>query len=172
MTPSAVSPQRPPSATPSPTRDGKYDEETGLYFYRARYYDPKLGRFLNVDPIGFDGGDTNLYAYVGNNPINYSDPEGLAVPFFFAAATYEVLKWGGAALIAMMTGKAIYETAKVIGRTETADTCKIGRYSCIATCHETPYGGVSGNQKIISATGSGLGISLEHITLTELEVIK
>jgi RHS repeat-associated protein len=98
----------------------EYDEETGLYFYRARYYDPKLGRFLNPDPIGFAGGDTNLYAYVKNNPINYSDPEGLAVPFFFAAATYEVLKWGGAALIAMMTGKAIYETAKVINKAETA----------------------------------------------------
>jgi RHS repeat-associated protein len=55
----------------------EYDEETGLYFYRARYYDPRLGRFLNVDPIGFDGGDTNLYAYVGNNPVNRTDPKGL-----------------------------------------------------------------------------------------------
>jgi RHS repeat-associated protein len=54
----------------------EYDEETGLYFYRARYYDPKLGRFLNPDPIGFEGGDTNLYAYVGNNPVNRTDPQG------------------------------------------------------------------------------------------------
>jgi len=56
----------------------EYDEETGLYFYRARYYDPKLGRFPNVDPIGFEGGDVNLYAYVGNNPIKRVDPWGLA----------------------------------------------------------------------------------------------
>jgi RHS repeat-associated protein len=55
----------------------EYDEETGLYFYRARYYDPRLGRFLNVDPIGFEGGDTNLYAYVWNNPVNWIDPWGL-----------------------------------------------------------------------------------------------
>jgi RHS repeat-associated protein len=54
----------------------EYDEETGLYFYRARYYDPRLGRFLNVDPIGFDGGDVNLYGYVGNNPVNWIDPWG------------------------------------------------------------------------------------------------
>jgi|GEM_PF-995382 len=55
----------------------EYDEETGLYFYRARYYDPRLGRFISIDPIGFDGGDVNLYAYVGNNPMSWNDPYGL-----------------------------------------------------------------------------------------------
>lgn len=44
---------------------------------RARYYDPKVGRFVTRDPIGFDGGDYNLYNYVGGNPINYIDPYGL-----------------------------------------------------------------------------------------------
>ena len=39
--------------------------ETGMYFYRARYYDPKVGRFVTKDPIGFAGGDVNLYDYVG-----------------------------------------------------------------------------------------------------------
>jgi RHS repeat-associated protein len=56
----------------------EWDSEVGLYYYRARYYDPKLGRFLNEDPIGFEGGDVNLYAYVWNNPTNFIDPEGLA----------------------------------------------------------------------------------------------
>ena len=42
----------------------EYDSETGMYFYRARYYDPKFGRFITKDPIGFAGGDVNLYAYV------------------------------------------------------------------------------------------------------------
>jgi RHS repeat-associated protein len=55
------------------------DEETGLYYYRARYYDPQVGRFVTKDPIGFDGGDVNLYAYVGNNAINKKDPTGLSV---------------------------------------------------------------------------------------------
>ena len=70
--------------TPNPFRYvGKYgvmDEGTGLaglLFMRARYYDPEIGRFLSPDPIGFAGGDLNLYAYVRNNPIRWIDPWGL-----------------------------------------------------------------------------------------------
>jgi uncharacterized protein RhaS with RHS repeats len=44
---------------------------------RARYYDPSVGRFISEDPIGFEGGDVNLCAYVGNNPVNRIDPNGL-----------------------------------------------------------------------------------------------
>jgi RHS repeat-associated protein len=55
----------------------EYDSETGMYFYRARYYDPKVGRFVTKDPIGFGGGDVNLYSYTGQNPVNYTDPYGL-----------------------------------------------------------------------------------------------
>jgi len=54
----------------------EYDNETGLYYYRARYYDPKAGRFITRDPISFAGGDVNLYAYVKNNPLNWIDPWG------------------------------------------------------------------------------------------------
>ncbi|MBI4640627.1 MAG: RHS repeat-associated core domain-containing protein [Candidatus Tectomicrobia bacterium] len=42
----------------------EYDAESGLYYYRARYYDPRSGRFLSEDPLRFLGGDLNLYAYV------------------------------------------------------------------------------------------------------------
>ncbi|PSB53859.1 RHS repeat-associated core domain-containing protein [Chamaesiphon polymorphus] len=52
------------------------DAETGLYYYRARYYDSGLGRFISEDPIGFSAGDTNLYRYVNNSPTNYTDPTG------------------------------------------------------------------------------------------------
>lgn len=55
----------------------EYDSETGLYYYRARYYDPQIGRFISKDPIGFAGGDVNLFRYVGNNPVNKIDPKGL-----------------------------------------------------------------------------------------------
>ncbi|MEW6027695.1 MAG: RHS repeat-associated core domain-containing protein [Planctomycetota bacterium] len=53
-----------------------FDTETGLYYYRARYYDAGLRRFLQPDPIGYMGG-MNLYAYVGNSPVNWVDPLGL-----------------------------------------------------------------------------------------------
>jgi RHS repeat-associated protein len=53
------------------------DEETGLDYYRTRYYDSLVGRFVSEDTIGFNGGDTNLYRYVANNPVNVTDPFGL-----------------------------------------------------------------------------------------------
>jgi len=60
----------------------EWDEETGLYYYRARYYDPKIGRFITRDPIRFRSGDVNPYRYVGNNPVNWIDPWGkLAFPY-------------------------------------------------------------------------------------------
>jgi RHS repeat-associated protein len=55
----------------------EFDAETGLYYYRARYYNPQIGRFISEDPLGFGGGDENFYAYVGNNPTNFRDPSGL-----------------------------------------------------------------------------------------------
>jgi len=56
----------------------RYDSETGLYYYKARHFSPVLGRFLQTDPIGYAGGDLNLYAYVGNDPMNFTDPMGLS----------------------------------------------------------------------------------------------
>jgi RHS repeat-associated protein len=53
-----------------------YDPETGLRYYRARYYDTQTGRFLSEDPVGFSGG-INFYPYVSNNPANFKDPRGL-----------------------------------------------------------------------------------------------
>ncbi|MEZ6061267.1 MAG: RHS repeat-associated core domain-containing protein [Planctomycetaceae bacterium] len=55
----------------------EYDAETGLYYYRARYYDPTLGRFISEDPLGFSGGDANLQRYVANDPLNAVDPTGM-----------------------------------------------------------------------------------------------
>ena len=56
----------------------RIDSESGLYYYRARHYDPQYGRFIQPDPIGFKGG-INFYAYVQNDPVNRIDPEGLKI---------------------------------------------------------------------------------------------
>jgi RHS repeat-associated protein len=56
---------------------GREDDGTGLYYYRARYYHPTFGRFVSEDPIRFSSGDTNLYAYVSDNPLGFADPLGL-----------------------------------------------------------------------------------------------
>ncbi len=53
------------------------DGATGIYYYRARYYSPEMGRFISEDPIGLAGGDVNLFAYVKNQPCNLVDPLGL-----------------------------------------------------------------------------------------------
>ena len=54
------------------------DGSTGLYFYRARYYNPTFGRFMSEDPLGFPGGpDSDLYSYVRNSPVILVDPFGL-----------------------------------------------------------------------------------------------
>ena len=55
---------------------GRENDLTGLYYYRARYYNPQIGRFISEDPLDFAGGDVNFYAYVGNNPIDRIDPTG------------------------------------------------------------------------------------------------
>ena len=61
----------------------EFDAETGLYYYRARYYDASVGRFIGEDPSGFDAGDVNLYRYVGNSPVDNVDPFGLVVKGVF-----------------------------------------------------------------------------------------
>ena len=59
-----------------------YDVETGLYYLKSRYYDPEIGRFITIDGIEYLDPKTinglNLYAYCGNNPVMYTDPNGTA----------------------------------------------------------------------------------------------
>ena len=71
----------------------EFDRETGLYYYRARYYDPELGRFYTEDPLGFRAG-INFYAYVSNNPLIYRDPTGL-FNFIAGAGASAVTGTGG-----------------------------------------------------------------------------
>lgn len=56
---------------------GRENDGNGLYYYRARYYNPQLGRFISEDPLGFGGGGANFYPYGGDAPTNFSDPSGM-----------------------------------------------------------------------------------------------
>lgn len=56
---------------------GREEDGTGLYYYRARYYDPAIGRFISEDSLEFEGGSLNLYGYAAGSPIDLKDPLGL-----------------------------------------------------------------------------------------------
>jgi RHS repeat-associated protein len=70
---------------------GREDDGSGLYQYRARYYDPRVGRFISEDPKKFEAG-VNFYAYVDNNPINLNDPSGLAPGDWYDPRNYSFAK--------------------------------------------------------------------------------
>ncbi len=68
-----------------------YDVETNLYYNWHRYYNPETGRYITSDPIGVDGG-LNTFGYAGQNPLMYTDPQGLIIPFIAARAAWWVAK--------------------------------------------------------------------------------
>jgi RHS repeat-associated protein len=85
---------------------GRENDGTELYYYRARYYHPELQRFISEEPIGFAGGDVNLYAYVGDNPVNWRDPYGLFpwLPIFTRGGGKGILSAGPGALTGGIIG--------------------------------------------------------------------
>jgi RHS repeat-associated protein len=79
---------------PGPGFTGREQDTTGLVYYRARYYDPAFGgihsgQFLSRDPLGLAGG-INEYAYVGNDPLNHIDPDGLLAQGLVRGAAHAV----------------------------------------------------------------------------------
>jgi RHS repeat-associated protein len=78
------------------------DTETGLDYYRARYYDASNGRFISEDPLGFGAGDGNLSRYVGNSPTNWNDPSGEIF------GIDDVILIGGTVIISYVAGQAFF----------------------------------------------------------------
>jgi len=65
-----------------------WDDDIELYDYRARLYDPEVGRFASEDPSGFATGDMNLYRYANNSPVMYVDPSGLGYTGFDGSSSF------------------------------------------------------------------------------------
>ena len=90
-----------------------YDDETGMYYLKNRYYSPAFGRFLTKDDYKYidqkDGQTLNLYAYCLNNPVNFNDPDGNFIPIIIAAAIASAPAWvpyvciGAAAVLSAFT---------------------------------------------------------------------
>jgi RHS repeat-associated protein len=97
---------------------GREVDGTGLTFHRARYYDPRLQRFISLDPLGTASGDVNLYAYTRNSPQMWADRLGLCVPVPpvivscippAVAVTGEILGWLAATYAAARAGQELAE---------------------------------------------------------------
>jgi RHS repeat-associated protein len=138
-----------PGFTPFGFAGGLYDPDTGLVRFGARDYDAEIGRWTAKDPIRFSGGDTNLYGYTANDPINRIDPDGLAydaIDFgFWAWSAQEFVQdpgfWTGLSLAAdtvsllpglpsagwFHRGDDVYDMLR--GSDDALDACNFGRRS-------------------------------------------
>ncbi len=83
---------------------GRENDNTGLYYYRARYYSPRLKRFVSEDLIGLFGGDVNYYVYVWNSPLRWIDPWGL----WYVDINISLGYWGGGTGGVLITSKGFY----------------------------------------------------------------
>ncbi len=125
---------------------------------RVRRYNPSTGRFLSEDPIGFRGGDTNLYRYVGNNPIKLNDPMG---EISAIQGVYFCIAVGGALIVAYVGDKIIKDAKEALENTsddqwdELKDVFQNGEKNS-TSMNSAPGGGPGGG----GPGGGGAGGSL------------
>jgi RHS repeat-associated protein len=114
----------------------EFDSESGLYYFRARYYDPHAGRFISEDPIGYIG-SSNRYRFVEDNPVNMFDPSGMNPlvvalgPAFGAAEIAGALTIGATVGLIVLGGVAIIYLAEKLNEnagenaTSEGETCPV-----------------------------------------------
>ncbi len=134
---------------------GLYDSLTGLVRFGARDYDPAVGRWTSKDPIGFASEDTNLYAYVYNDPVNQIDPSGLflnlvagclisggielASQMIIDGKSLGCVDWGSVAL-ETATGCNPFSTWKKVSKVIEGAQCVLGNSFVAGTLVHTDQG--------------------------------
>ena len=150
-------------ANPFRYRGYVYDEETGLYYLRSRYYNPEWGRFLNADVVlGTDDlVSHNVYVYCRNNPIDQIDESGLWGDWIGALATVAVAVVVAAAVIAAapVIAGAVGTTAICLGAASLATTAStVANVACATVAVTTLACGV--NRGVEAVTGENYGAKL------------
>jgi RHS repeat-associated protein len=138
--------------------------ELGLYDLRNRFYSPDIGRFLQPDPIGFDGDPTNLYCYAGNNPVVYSDPTGLFRGGQFAVGAGATV---GGFIITLTTGESVVGALAggglmLYGIDNVVASFSNDPAAVAALGHPTNFSGLAG-RAIAGETGQVVGGTFEDI---------
>ena len=147
------------------------DEKTGLSDYRARWYDANTGRFINEDPSGFKGGDTNLFRYVGNDPLDRVDPSGLTAKWagYGGKGSVPAAGWGAYGAGTLVTSGASNSTPTpfVMARAKSSPSFESpflsGTKAFFGSISDSIVGGVTG--LVTGEAGRQLGERAFQITV-------
>lgn len=129
--------------------DQEWDAESGLYYYGARYYDPKLARFISADtivPRPFNPQALNRYSYVINNPVKYIDPSGHDFGLSALVVSAFVSMW-----VSGVTGQGDPVEAAIIG------AVSYGTFQGVSTAMPTTYSSTTVNVTASTAAGASGG---------------
>ncbi|MBZ0167635.1 MAG: RHS repeat-associated core domain-containing protein, partial [Candidatus Omnitrophica bacterium] len=138
----------------------RFDEETGIYYYRNRQYDPAIGRFLQRDPLGYYD-SMNLYEYVGSNPVNSVDPLGLQTVTEYGTIISLIIM--GAIVVEELINQLVvsYRNEMI----QEGDECRVPVFRAV---REEEYIQIMSTQTFINP----IGVEVKYFTFTYEEAVE